>query len=67
MSGTYNKSGDGYSLSHNLLGQGEGSQLVKGAVGKADLRAEARCGRKAYFPPGITKIHLLGECLQEVV
>lgn len=37
MSGTYNKSGDGYSLSHNLLGQGEGSQLVKGAVGQADL------------------------------
>ena len=43
------------------------SQLVKGAVGKADLRAEARCVRKADFPPRITKIHLLGECLQEVV
>ena len=51
----------------HCLGQGEGSQLVKGAVGKVDLQVEARCSRKADFPPRIAKIHLLGECLQEVV
>lgn len=68
MPGTYDESGDGYTVFlTTCLGQGEGSQLVKGAVGKVDLQVEARCSRKADFPPRIAKIHLLGERLQEVV
>ena len=68
LPGTYDESGDGYIVSlTTCLGRGEGSQLVKGAVGKVDLQAEARCSRRADFPPRIAKIHLLGERLQEVV